>query len=113
MSIHSDLPVQDAVYWPPATKDKFGEVGTWTPQDVRVRWVDTQEEIVLGDGDTFLSNAKVFTDFTPALGGMLTLGTVAGLTTPTDPTKEGAYPIRKTRNIPNYDGDETLKVVYL
>jgi hypothetical protein len=91
---------QDAVYWPPTAEDKFGKPGFGSPQAIKCRWEDVNEEFISVDGTNAVSTAKVWIAIDLEVGGALWLGKLvdAGVL-PAD--TDGAQIIRQFKKIPN------------
>lgn len=51
---------QQAVYWAPASVDHFGKLQYAAPITVKVRWEDTNNEVLTADGEKTISAARVF-----------------------------------------------------
>ena len=127
MGIISRMRKQNAIYWPPATSDDFGQASYGTLVELtledgvnsRVRWEDKIEEFIDAKGTTKLSNAVVYVPVLPgggelAVGGFLWLGDKADLTSETVPTSNaGAYEIGRVDKLPNLKNTEYLRTTYL
>tara|TARA_R110002167_G_scaffold46072_2_gene137795 strand:- start:39 stop:404 length:366 start_codon:yes stop_codon:yes gene_type:complete len=118
---------QNGIYWPPATANDFGRPGYGTLVELivtsggnyRLRWEDTIEEFIDGEGTLQQSSAKVFVPVLPGggevlVGGWLWLGDVGDLTSTTNPRgNPGAYEVRNVGKLPNLKATEFLRTVML
>ena len=117
---------QNAIYWPPAVSNDYGELVAGTLVELvndsgnyRVRWVDKNDTFVDSQGTTQTSISKVAVPLLPdgsevVVGGVLWLGDRADLTSETDPlANDGAHEVRRVEHIPNLKASETLRVALL
>lgn len=104
MTIHSDQLIGKCTYWETG-KTATGKRTTTGGRTVACRWVDKVQEIVNEEGHTVTSMAKVYVGEVLQAGGLLARGACADI--------KAAKVIKKTGTTDNYDGEETLKVVYL
>jgi beta-lactam-binding protein with PASTA domain len=126
--IYSRMRKQNAIYWPPATMNDFGEpvygdlvelVLTEGGVNYRVRWEDVIENYIDAQGTVQQSTTTVYVPPLPTgdeveLNGYLWKGDLAGLTSTTDPTlNPGAEKIKQFKQIPNMKATQILRAVYL
>lgn len=94
---------QKAVYWGSPTKDGFGGL-TWAdPIEISCRWIDSNEQILVSNGDQIISRAKVTVNQDLDEQGMLHLGEIADLTAAqkaNPKTLSSAFPIKKFDKVP-------------
>ena len=127
MGIISRMRKQNAIYWPPAAPDDFGQVGYGQIVELvladgvnsRVRWEDRVDEFVAANGTTMTSSAVVYVPALPgggevAVGGFLWLGSRRDLTDEAAPARNpGAFEVRRVDKMPNLKATEYLRAVYL
>lgn len=107
---YSRMLTQVATYWPPSSKDAYGNYSYGSPQSVKCRWEDTQEIFVNYNGEENRSKAIVFVDEVLLNNGYLFLG-VSNKTNPTE--EELAMLIQKFDSIPSIKGDEYERKAWL
>lgn len=106
---------QSAVYWPPSGElTKFGVPILGDPVELDVRWEDAVEEVITAEGTTRMSKAKAIVDRDMLVGGVLMLGDLESTTDLEDPKEnDDSGEILRFEKMPNFDGDEFLRTVYL
>lgn len=112
---------QTAVYWPLQGEDSggsdfdgYGKPLYSDPIEIRVRWEDKNEQILLSDGTTYFSRATITTGIDVVLDGALFLGELTDLTSESDPlSNNGAWPIKKFDKLPNLKNTEILRTAFL
>lgn len=108
MGIITRMLKQDAVYWPPASRDKYGRPGVGTPVAIRCRKEDINLQFTDLRGELRVSNAMFYVSRDVELGGYLWLGELADA--PSDPREhQGAYEIKQFMTIPKLNMRETLR----
>lgn len=70
----------DAVYWPPAGTDDFGNDKFGDPVPVKCHWEDTNEQFLDRKGDTQVSRSKIMLAEPVEEQGMLWQGLLDSLT---------------------------------
>lgn len=115
MRILSKMRKQTAVYWAPLAPDPYGQPTYADPIELRVRWDDTQEEIVTTDGTrTTATRSTVYLGQDIVLDGLLMLGDISsvvdGDVRANNPT---AKVIRSFANIKTLKADDSLRVATL
>ena len=127
MGIINRMRKQNAIYWPPAISDDFGQAGYGGLVELtlvsgvnsRVRWEDKAEEFLDAEGSTQISNAIVYCPLLPGggdvkVGGCLWLGDRSDLTDEEDPTNNAeAHKIQKFNKLPNLKNTEMLRTAIL
>lgn len=112
---------QTAVYWGLGGNesagvdfDDYGQPLYTAPAEIRVRWEDVNEEIVLEDKTTMISRAKVMTGIDVRPGELLFLGELTDLPAGVDPREvDGAWEIMKFNKLPNLKATEFLRTAFL
>jgi len=119
---------QNAVYWPPGTKDDFGKQSHGDLVELvryngvgnfRVRWEDNIEVFIDASGSTQRSNALVYVPILCngdelQVGGFLWLGDKVDLTDEVDPRNNvDAYELRRLDKLPNFKSTAFLRTAYL
>lgn len=82
MSIASKFCKQKAVYFAPGDKDKFSNRTFAAGVEVKCRWEEGEEEVIVSSGDAgeavkFVARHRVLVDRDVERGGLLWLGTLA------------------------------------
>lgn len=115
MQILKKMLKQKAVYFAPTgTHTNQGKPKYATPIDIKCRWEDIQEQFVDIRGAISLSNSWVYVDRDLKTGGVLWLGTVATLTSQSDPfANVGAFEIRKFMKTPTLKATKFLREAVL
>lgn len=114
MSVITRMRKQSAVYWPLDALDAFGQPTWGTPVEIECRWEDSNEQIMLPNGETIMSRATVYVDRDTPEGGLLMLGELSSSVDEDDPKKNaGVWEIRKFDKLPNFRNTEFLRTVYL
>lgn len=121
MSLITRMLKQTCVYWPPASEDtagtandEFGQRQFGTAVELTCRWVDIAEQFIGVDGTKLVSKSKVYVDRGVSIGGVLCLGTIATMSSLTDPKlNEGAGEILNFSSLPNIRATEFLRKAYL
>ncbi len=114
MGIITRMRKQDAVYWPYASINQFGEKTVGDPVAIIVRWEDKSEEFLDIDGQIQMSNAVVYVDRDMVVGSILMLGVIADITDSTNiKENDGAWEIRRFDKFPNLKVTEFLRTAYL
>lgn len=105
----------DAVYFPPSTVGRDGQRSFGEPVAIKCDWLDSKEEFLDKNGGKQVSKAVVFVDQDVELLGVLWHGTIAELTSESEPFKnEGAYEIRKFDKVSRLRRlTEFVRVAYL
>lgn len=101
---------QDATYWAPAGRDKYGKQTFTAPVTKKVRWEDKQEEIVDKVGEQKLSKSRVFLQEDIDIDGYLFRG-VSAASTPLG--LANALEIQGVGRTPNLKANKQLYVAYL
>jgi len=114
MKLLKKMRKQFAVYWPPQGVNDYGDP-TWSdPVQLKVRWEDIEEVLVTARGETKESKSRVFVGQDVEEGGVLWQGTLASLTTLTEPFKnKGAGQIFAVTKAPDLKVKDFLRVAYL
>jgi len=84
ITLQSRMRTQDAVYWAKTAVDGYSQATYAAPVDIKVRWMDQQEEFVAEKGEKLISKAKVFPGQDTSVYGYWFRGTIADL--PSDAT---------------------------
>ena len=113
MSIIDKVQRQDAVYWAPLAAGPSGQPTYAAPVGIRCRWETKQTEIIKADGSTGMANHALITSQLLALGGLVLLGTVPGLTRPRDPVGMGALVVQQVAATPNIKQTKVLYEAWL
>ena len=114
MSVIRKMRRQAAVYWAPLGLDAYGRPGLALPVQLSCRWDDVMEEYLDKDGNTQISNAIVYPEIAPLLGGVLWKGLLSQLTDTVNPFNNlGAWVINKVQQIPNFRNTEVLNMVHV
>lgn len=109
MSLITRMLKQKATYWAPAALNEFGQTAFASPVELSCRWEGKLGERITLDGDTKVSNAKVYVSADVVVGGYLWLGTVE--TAPSDPKLDKmAYEITSFDKTPNFKATEFLRI---
>ena len=108
---------QDGVYWAPLPSDPdnlYNERLYDDPIDLKVRWEDEQQEIILSDDSKATSKARIMCDQPVELGGVLFLGDTSELTDLDDPfNNDKAWKIIKIETTPNVRAKKALYEAYV
>lgn len=97
MSVARNLK-QTATYWAPLGTDRYGKHTYASPQAIKCRWEDTNEQFINKMGETDVSRSRIMSLATMETDGYLLLGTSVA----TDPTVvAGALAIRSVRLQPD------------
>ena len=128
MGLITKMRRQNAIYWPPAGADGYGQptygelvelILTDGGVNYRVRWEDKSEQYLDAQGTTRTSSAVVYVPALPGpaeivVGGYLWLGVRADLTDEVYPRNNpGAGEVMRFEKIPNLKATEFLRTVYL
>lgn len=113
MSLITDATNQTAVYWARNGTDEFGQPVFSDPVEVPCRWDEEVKMVVGEDGREVRSNTEVMVEQDMYYGDYLKLTTLAALTYPADPKREGAKEIIAWEKIPDFDAIEFLRIAYL
>ena len=113
MGIITKVLIMDAIYWAPATTDRFAQKSFDTPITIKTRWEEGAEQIVTPEGEEKVSRAKLMVDRDLEYGGYLKRGTVDGSTNVNPLKEDDAYPILLMQNTPNIKNTEVLREVML
>lgn len=113
LSIQRLLETMDAVYWAPGPNDRFGTRTYPTPGiQIKVRWIDKNEQFIDFEGVVQTSTAVVFVDRDLELGGFLFLGVLADA--PPDPKRSRkAIEIRSFQSTPDFRAIRFIRKVFL
>jgi len=105
---------QTGVYWAPSGTDDYGKPTWATPIEVGIRWEDISEHFMDPQGETQMSNARVYLDQNVEVHGVLLLGELTSSVDQDDPkANDGAWEIRKFENLPDIPATKALKTAYL
>ena len=118
MSIIDTARKQTAVWWSREGQgtDDFGKMVTCSPEEIRVRWDDRQEEFIDATGSPQMSKAMVMVDFRLdiVIGDYLKLCTLDQVKDKdVAPDNIDAWEIRGLQKIPNLKNTETLVIAML
>lgn len=100
---------QNAVLWTVAGKDKFNRPTLNSPVDIRVRWIDKQEESLDQDGEAIRTDVTVKTDRSISIGSIMWLGRKRDLPSPVT----NIYEVVSSNEVPNLKNRETRYTVKL
>lgn len=105
---------ETAVYWAPATTDRYGRKSFSAATTISCRWEDIQEEFFDTDHTKQISQSRVFVDREVQLGGYLYLGTYSSLSSTAAPEQNsGAFRVLGRKTVKNIDATKTLRYVLL
>jgi hypothetical protein len=93
--------------------DTFGQPTFADPVEVTCRWDEEVKMVVSEDGREVASKAEVMVDQDMYYGDFLKHTTLAEMTYPNDPKKEGAKEIIAWEKIPDFNAEEFLRIAYL
>lgn len=114
MSLIKRMRKQKAVYWAPTGTGEDGQPVYRQPVEIKCRWEDVIVQFKDYKGRETSSRARVYVDRLLACGGVLWQGTVAGLTSQSEPfNNPHAYEILSFGTIPNLRNSENLYTVFL
>ena len=105
----------DAVYWAKTASDGYGEATYAAPVELKVRWVDKQEEFIDDDAEKQLSRAKVFAGQDVNLYSYFFRGTLDDLPSDaTDPEDlKDSYDLHQVRQNMEEDNIRATNRVYM
>jgi hypothetical protein len=109
---------QTMVYWAKTGTDNFGKPLFAQPVEVKCRWEDLHEQVLLLDGRTVQSNAHIMCGQRILNGSVLMLTTLVKFKQmPTYPkvptTQQGGYEVFKSGHTPDFDGSDLLFEAWL
>jgi hypothetical protein len=101
---------QNITYWPPGTQNEFGGRTWGTPQVLKGRWEDVQEEVLAPTGETKISRAKILLSQPVDENGYL----FQGASTQASPyNEEGAQPIGQVASVADLRNVRRLYTVFI
>lgn len=104
---------EDAVYWPVTGTTRTGQRAYGTPQAIKVRWEDGQEQKWLNN-NVWTSKAAVMTTVAVKPLGVLWYGLLADLTDTDEPFKNlEAAEIKLVERIPSVSATEKIYTAFL
>lgn len=116
MSIASKFCKQDAVYFAPGAKDKFGSTAFSDPVAVRVRWEDKKTEVLLEGAIRVTASHHILINQDVEEGGLLWLGTLEDWEALNIAAVQASLPdhhrIVSFNKIPNMRATDYLREVY-
>ena len=88
---------QKAVYWAPATADKYGNTAYAAAVELDVRWEECSEEVFDSEGQKIMAKHHLWTEVVVEEGGLVWKGTLAawGSTPTPTPVTENVSRIAK------------------
>lgn len=109
---------QKMVYWEKTGSGNAGQSTFKSPVEVKVRWEDRQEQVILLDGRTIVSNAHIMCSQKIVHGSVVMKGTLADWKKmPTYPkvptTQQGGKEVFKTGETPDKKGRDLLFEAWL
>lgn len=114
MSIITKVLRQTCVYWAPVGYDAMGQRKYAEPVQMACRWDDFAKELTDSSSATVTSESAIMVSMDVAVGGVLLLGTLAGVTNAADPmSNAGARDIVRFGKTPNLKATQFLRVAYL
>lgn len=120
MGIITRMRKQICVYWPPAGDQSgqadFDAMGNrlWgTPYEMTCRWSFKRENILMDNGVTYQTRAKVFTQYDVRPGGVLYLGRLTAVDQDNPKSNDGAWEVVAFEKIPNFKATEFLRKAFL
>ncbi len=103
-----------AVWWAKGSTNEFGDPTFATPVEVDVRWTAKNEQILLPNGTTVLSNASVFIDRDVTVGDVLLHSELDSSVDQDNPKDNvGAWEVVMFEKIPNKRNTKYLRKVTL
>ena len=104
---------QTAVYWEYITTDQYGKGTFKAPVEIKVRWEDEQEEIVLPDHTKYMTMSHLYTDRTLVLRSNILLGLLSDFNLSLTPQLLRAFPVVKVCETPDVKARKALREAYL
>lgn len=103
---------QTLLYWAPTLTNRYGNVGFADPIEIKGRWEDHAERIILPDNSVFVSTARMFLLCPVELRGYLWLGDLCDYPGGSPSSNNDASEIRITRFIPSVKNTQTLYMAF-
>lgn len=105
---------QNAVYWANPVNDGYGDYTFDSPVEIQVQWENKQEKFVSAlNGEEVISRAVIFVPQDLAIQGMLSLMSIANISSSELPADNNAYEIKASEKVPDHRGTNFSRKVWL